>query len=121
VAYGVPKLKKDSDQLPGKKRSNVMPFTRGQSGNPGGRPKKGKSLTEALEKAMKRKSSNGKRNYDAMADTLVKLAIEDKNITAIKYIMDRVDGRPKETIVMTDGAIDVKLKEILNGGGTHGQ
>jgi hypothetical protein len=30
--------------------------------------------------------------------------------------MDRIDGRPKETIEMTDGAIDVKLKEILNGG-----
>jgi hypothetical protein len=98
-----------------------MPFARGQSGNPGGRPKKGKSLTEALQKAMNRKTAEGKKNYDALADTLVKLAIEDKNITAIKYIMDRVDGRPKETIEMTDGAIDTKLRQILNGGETHGE
>jgi hypothetical protein len=97
-------------------------FKKGDSRiNRAGRPRKGKSLTEALERAMKRKTADGKRNYDALADTLIELAIKDREIAAIKYIMDRVDGKPKETIEMTDGAIDVKLKEILNGGGTHGE
>jgi hypothetical protein len=91
-----------------------MPFERGQSGNPKGRPRKGKSLTEALEKILKQKREDGRKNYDALADTLVKLAIEDKNITAIRYIMDRVDGRPKETININDADIESALATAFN-------
>jgi hypothetical protein len=92
-----------------------MPFTKGQSGNPNGRPRKGKSLTEALEKALKKKGIDGTRNTEALADTLIELAIKGKNITAIKYNMDRVDGRPTESIELTDGAVDQRLREIMNG------
>lgn len=92
-----------------------MPFTKGQSGNPGGRPKKGKTLTEALEKALKKKGEDGRKNTEALAATLLDLAIKEKNITAIKYVMDRVDGRPTESIELTDGAVDARLKEIMNG------
>jgi hypothetical protein len=94
-----------------------MAFKKGDTRiNRRGRPRKGRSLTEALEKVLKQKRGDGRKNYDALADTLVKLAIEDKNITAIKYIMDRVDGRPTESIELTDGATDARLKEIMTGG-----
>ena len=93
-----------------------MPFTPGQSGNPNGRPRKGKTLTEALEKALKKKGEDGKKNTDALAATLLDLAIKERNITAIKYIMDRVDGRPTESIELSDGAVDQRLREIMNGG-----
>ena len=91
-----------------------MPFTTGKSGNPNGRPRKGKSLTEALEKVLKQKREDGRKNYDALADTLVKLAIEGKNIMAIKYIMDRVDGRPREIIDINDANIESALATAFN-------
>ena len=93
-----------------------MPFSKGQSGNPSGRPRKGKTLTEALEKQLKKRDEKGKKNSDALADVLLELAIKERNITAIKYIMDRCDGRSTESIELTDGAIDAKLREIMNSG-----
>jgi hypothetical protein len=92
-----------------------MPFTKGQSGNPAGRPRKGQSLTEALEKALKKKREDGKKTSEALTGVLIDLAIKEKNIAAIKYIMDRIDGKPTESIEMTDGAIDQRLMEIMNG------
>jgi hypothetical protein len=72
-------------------------------------------LTEVLKKALKQKREDGRKNYDALADTLVKLAIEEKNITAIRYVMDRVDGKPTESIELTDVSVDQRLREIMNG------
>jgi hypothetical protein len=92
-----------------------MPFARGQSGNPAGRPKKGASLTEALESALEKKGKGGKLKRTILADTLIDLAITDRNIAAIRYIFDRLDGRPTETVELGDGAIDQRLREIMNG------
>ena len=61
---------------------------KGHTNNPNGRPKKGKSLTEALEARLDR---------FALAEKLIELAMSG-DIQAIKYIYDRVDGRPTETV-----------------------
>ena len=81
-----------------------MPYAKGTTGNPYGRPKKGKCLTDILEKALAKKREDGKTNKAALAETLIGLAIDDKDIAAIKYIMDRVDGRPKETVSLGNAA-----------------
>jgi hypothetical protein len=93
-------------------------FTKNDSRiNRRGRPRKGKSLTEALQKALKQKRKDGRKNYDALADTLVKLAIEDKNIAAIKCIMDRVDGQPRQTIDINETVIENSLAMAFNSAG----
>ena len=89
-----------------------MPFEKGQSGNPRGRPKKGATLTEVLERALKKKREDGKKNSDALVSTLIELAVKERNITAIKYVYDRLDGRPRETLELESGAFP--YSEILN-------
>ena len=80
-------------------------WEKGKSGNPKGRPKKGKTLTDVLEKygrELKVKTEGNKTisGIEALAVEAWKLAL-DGDITAIKYIYDRIDGRPKETHELT--------------------
>jgi hypothetical protein len=62
-------------------------FVKGESGNPDGRPPKEESLTEILK---------SKIDKDAIAEKLLSIAMEKEDLAALKYIYDRVDGKPKE-------------------------
>jgi hypothetical protein len=72
-------------------------FQRGVSGNPAGRPRKNKSLTEILEKRL------GKAGKDAIVQELIGLA-KSGDLPSLKYVFDRLDGRPT---VMKDIAVEV--------------
>lgn len=88
-------------------------FKKGVSGNPNGRPKKGKAFAELIDKELLRlkqemsqkdgslRNVNGKQ---MLAITLVRLALfsEDEKIKlqAIEKIMDRIDGKPVQTVDM---------------------
>jgi len=90
-----------------------MPLSKGQTNNPHGRPRKDTSLTEVLEKYGNKKVKlpehlkdnkelkdlDGMKCKDALAKKLWQLAIFEKEIPAIKYIFDRIDGKPINTIV----------------------
>ena len=105
-----------------------MPFQKGQSGNPAGRPRKGYALTELLEKQLNKTSLDidGKRR--ANKRILARAAIEAATtgsvtfakvslsgellsvtvkldprdwITWAKYIIDRVDGPAKQRFDVT--------------------
>ena len=100
-------------------------WVKGQSGNPNGRPKKGKTLTDILEKHGKKCVDDGagknRARKELLAEMLWKQAIEEKDITAAKYIFDRIDGRPVETIKQTniyqdDNPVYDMLKQIVEGG-----
>jgi succinate dehydrogenase/fumarate reductase flavoprotein subunit len=63
-------------------------------------PSTSKKMTEALEKELKKKRETGKTGKAELAREMVDLAINDRDVTAIKYVMDRIDGKPKETVDM---------------------
>lgn len=75
-----------------------MKFEKGKSGNPKGRKPLGKTLTEVLRRYGKTapEGSDMTRN-ELLANELWQLALAG-DITAIKYIYDRVDGKPQESI-----------------------
>ena len=72
--------------------------------NRSGRPRKGKTLTDVLEKHLKRRNRENKdtgekmSGKDALAKELIQLALDGKNFAAIKYIFDRIDGFPLQAI-----------------------
>jgi ribosomal protein L17 len=94
-----------------------MPYKKGQSGNPLGRPKKGETPTDLLrEKVEIPKTAAAKMaRKEKIVEKLISLA-EAGDLSALKYLFDRLDGRPKESIKLTDGAVDTRLREIMNSG-----
>lgn len=98
-----------------------MPFKPGQSGNPRGRPRKENSLTAILEQLgdLADVSFNGEQipRKRALAEAIWQKAIVDKDLMAIKYIFDRVDGTPIQVneISGTDGEpLKVKIEYVTN-------
>jgi hypothetical protein len=90
-------------------------FTKNDSRiNRNGRPRRGQSLTEALEKELRKKRETGKTGKAELARTLVDLAIHG-DVTALKYVYDRIDGKPTESIELTNNVVDQRLREIMNG------
>ena len=73
-------------------RDETGKFLPGESGNPNGRPPKGEALTDALR---------AKVDKDTLASKLIEMALEKGDLGALKYIYDRIDGRPVETVTQT--------------------
>ena len=94
-------------------KATGKPFQKGVSGNPKGRPPKGAALTEILNSKLDA-VKGGKLRREIIAEKLLELA-ESGDFYALKYVFDRTDGRPKESVELSGGAIDAKLREILNG------
>jgi hypothetical protein len=90
-------------------------FTKGDIRiNRKGRPRKGTSITDILSYQLDQKDETGTLRREKIAEQLIKLA-ESGDIAAIRYLADRLDGRPRESIELTTNAIDIQLKEIFDG------
>ena len=90
-----------------------MPFRKGKSGNPGGRPKQ-KPFAEALRMELAKVGKDHKA-LRRIARNLIRLANEESRhaLPAIKEIADRLDGRPLSGVEeATDETIDA-LAELM--------
>lgn len=72
-----------------------MPFKKGQSGNPGGRPKQ-KQFRTALQMELNAAGDDAKA-LRSIARKLLDKA-EDGDLQAIREIADRLDGKPVQGI-----------------------
>jgi hypothetical protein len=110
-----------------------MPLPKGRTNNPHGRPRKNSTLTEALRLYVLSKKKLGIPGLtdvnarDALIEKLVEMGIYG-DLAAIKYIFDRLDGKPIETVrtVAEEGKLNViksLQKELFDveGEGADGQ
>lgn len=81
---------------------NLTPWQPGQSGNPDGRPPKGYSITEMMRERMNEvDQETGKTYRELLVNRLLKLAIRKGDITAIKLVIQYLDGMPLQRTDIT--------------------
>ena len=71
------------------KKTGGKDWEPGQSGNPAGRPPKEQCVTDVLRETV---------DIQDLVNALIEIAIEKKDTVALKYAIDRLDGKPRETV-----------------------
>lgn len=77
-------------------KGNKYGFKPGQSGNPGGRPKRTR-LTDALLAQLAELDKGEETTAEAVARALIRQALGG-NVQAIREIADRTEGKPRQAI-----------------------
>ncbi|PSH04628.1 MAG: hypothetical protein CXZ00_07405 [Acidobacteria bacterium] len=82
---------------------NLRPWQLGQSGNPGGRPKK-RLISEELERLLAEEApkSGGKPWAEVIAEALLRKA-SNGDVRAIAELANRIEGKPHQSL-----AVDVE-------------
>jgi hypothetical protein len=73
-----------------------MAWQPGESGNPTGGYKRPKIWREAIERAIKRREQDDPQALEKLADSLLR-KVADGDVSAIKEIGDRLDGKVTQT------------------------
>lgn len=97
------------------------PFQPGQSGNPGGRPKRGWNWAKLFEEAVDEEltTKDGKMTAQAkqfIVKKLVRMAV-DGDMTAVKEIINRMDGMPKQSTEiggLDGGPLTIEIVDTTN-------
>lgn len=93
-----------------------MSFVKGQSGNPTGKsPKHDKIWSAALRRAIQRREESDPLALEKLADKLLQ-AVDDGDVSAMKELADRLDGKPKQEHTGEDGGpLVVNIVKFANG------
>ena len=94
-----------------------MPLPKGRTNNPKGRPRKNNTLTELLAKYGASKIESGEFAGMKARDAIVKMmwqrALYKEDLAAARYIFDRVDGKPVETLRAQIDSGDIPMIKTL--------
>ena len=86
---------------------------KGHGGNPNGRPKKEHSLTDLLREALEQPHDDtGKTKKEMVIDKLYEIAVKKGDVVMLKYLIDRIDGKPLQTIEANVTRPDVDLSSL---------
>ena len=97
----------------GDKRDNKGRFTAGNKYGKG-RPEGSLSLVSLLKEKLEKVPENERLSFaEAVIEALVKKAIVSEDIGAIREILNRVDGMPKESIDIKGEGIPVALVRFV--------
>lgn len=99
---------------------NLVPWKPGQSGNPGGRPKR-KPISDAYTAILEAKNTDGVTGAQMIALAMFKQALKG-NVQAVKEITDRVEGALRQSVdvvfgSMTDEELEQWIAEHLANAG----
>ena len=91
-----------------------MPFVKGQSGNPGGRPKKEWTWAGLLEEVGEEVEPKSGKKFKELVSKRLWISCINGNILAIKELMNRMEGMPLQRNIHEGDderpiPIDVKL------------
>ena len=104
----------NSEHNSDKRGNNLIPFRwkKGQSGNPGGRPKR-KPITDAYKEILQYTDEEGKTAALALGMAILNKALSG-DVGAAKEIADRVEGTVRQSIDILFGDLsDDQLKEFI--------
>ena len=73
-------------------------WKKGQSGNPNGQPRKLPSLNEALTKVFGVTADDDISKVELILEAMYKQAIKKGNVQAANLILDRMHGKPKQSV-----------------------
>lgn len=112
----------------GKRRGrpqNLVPWKPGQSGNPGGRPRR-KPISDAYTAILEAQDAKGVTGAQMIALAMFQQALKG-NVQAVREITDRVEGALRQSVdvvfgSMTDEELEEWIAEHLTnaGGGADG-
>ena len=97
-----------------KKGNNIGPrWRKGQSGNPGGRPKR-KLQSQAYKAELAKENKQGETNAELLAKRMVSDAING-SVRAAEHVANYVEGSPKQAFDMKLGIMD-ELADLIKQG-----
>ena len=105
-------------------KEDLIPFKKGQSGNPAGRPKGSKNrstiIKEILSLMVQVKDDNGdevwQSNEYRMVQAMVNKAIEKGDVAAFNALYDNLYGKLKDTVDMnTTEQVNHDFRKLIAG------